>query len=293
MFRVVAVGRFDGVHIGHQCLLSYAKRLAKERDWSALAYTFPPNSPALLTLAAKIRLLRELVDEVEVVEWEKVQELSAEEFLEEELVRRLSARALVMGPDHRFGRGREGDARLAQGLSSRLGIEVHVLSPVEVSGEIVSSRRVRELLQSGEVEKAWEMLGRAPVLLGRHVVGVGLAKTLGFPTINLELDPTLVRPKDGVYLAWAFWAGGGGPGLFYHGKRRTFANLPPSTELHLLASPPASLPESFEVHLLKFLRPDMRFASAEMLGKRIQEDLKEAQKALDVLAPPRSILLGV
>ncbi|MCS7240185.1 MAG: adenylyltransferase/cytidyltransferase family protein [Candidatus Bipolaricaulota bacterium] len=293
MFRVVTVGRFDGVHLGHQRLLSYAKSLAEERGWCALAYTFPPEPPALLPLAAKVRLLKELVDEVEVVEWEKVRDLSAGEFLQKEVVGRLSGRALVMGPDHRFGRGREGDVSFARSFSQILGIEVHVISPVKVGNDIVSSRRVRELLQLGEVGKAVEILGRPPVLFGQRVAGAGLAKTLGFPTINLVLDPILARPKDGVYLAWTFWAGGDAPGLFYHGKRLTFPNLPPSAEIHLLSAPPNPLPEAFEVHLLKFLREDIRFPSPESLVKRISEDVVEAKNVLSALTPPRPILLGV
>lgn len=290
---MVAVGKFDGVHLGHQQLLSFARKAAADRGWSALAYTFPPDPPALLPLSAKVRLLRELVDEVEVAEWERVRGLSAQEFLQTELVGRLSARALVMGPDHRFGRGREGTPELAKRLGDELGLEVHVVSPAAADGEVISSQRIRELLASGEVERAATLLGRAPVLFGQPVSGAGLARTLGYPTLNLHLDPVLVRPRDGVYLAWAFWRGGAGPGLFYHGKRPTFPELPPSVELHLLSSPPALPPPDLEVHLLRFLRPDMCFPSKEALVQQISRDLAVAQGALGSLPRPRPIFFGL
>jgi riboflavin kinase/FMN adenylyltransferase len=286
VFRVVAVGRFDGVHLGHQRLLSFGRELAEKKGWSFLAYTFPPEPPALLPLPVKIRLLRQFASEVEVVEWEKVRNLSPQEFLEKEVLERLSGRALVMGMDHRFGRDRAGDPELAKKLGKELGLEIQVVPPLSLGGEIVSSRRIRELVSLGEVERAGELLGRPPVLFGRGIKGLGMGKTLGFPTINLELDPLLVRPREGIYMAWAFWPNGNGPALFYHGKRPTFPGLPPSTELHLLSPPPPALPEVLEVHLLRFLRADTRFPSAEALVQRIKQDVDEAKKALAMIRPP-------
>lgn len=289
---MIVVGRFDGVHLGHRHLLCAARKIAEERKWSLLSYTFPPEPPALLPLSAKLRLLQELADEVEVVPWEAVRELSAEDFLKKEVRDRLSGRALVMGPDHRFGRDREGDTRLAQKLGPRLGLLVHVVPPFSLGGEVVGSRRIRELISAGEVKKAWELLGRPPALFGHPIRGAGLATGLGFPTINLALDPLLLRPKDGVYLAWVFWGAGNAPGLFYHGKRPTFPELPPSSELHLLF--PLGTPPSFlEIHLLRFIRPDTRFPSKEALVERIQLDVEEARKMLREVAPPRPILVGV
>lgn len=288
--RVVVVGRFDGVHLGHRHLLREARRIAEDQGCSLLAYTFPPQPPALLPLALKERLLRELADEVEVVPWERVRDLRAEEFLREEVVKRLGGCAIVMGPGHRFGWGREADHNMARELGERLGLSVHVVEPFLVDGEAVSARRIREFLLQGEVERAMRFLGRPPVLLGRPVPGAGLARKLGFPTLNLGLDPVLLRPRDGVYLAWAFWPGGGGPGLFYHGKRPTFPGLPPSTELHLFSPPPPALEQQVEVHLLAFLRPDQAFPSPAALAERIAEDVARARELLSRMAPPKPLL---
>lgn len=287
--RVIVVGRFDGVHLGHGHLLSQARALAQARGCPLLAYTFPPEPPALLTLSLKVRLLRDWADEVEVVPLARVQELEAAEFLRTEIRGRLRGCALVMGPDHRFGRGRQAGPEQARKLGDELGLEVLVVEPLQLDGEVVSARRIRELLAQGEVDRAARFLGRPPVLVGRVVPGVGLARRLGFPTLNLELEPVLVRPADGVYVAWAFWPGGHSPGLFYHGKRPTFPTLPPSTEVHLFSPPPPAL-AGVEVHLLARLRPDQTFPSPQALVHQVEQDVEKARALLSGLTPPRPLL---
>lgn len=289
--RLVAVGRFDGVHLGHRHLLSEARRLAQERNLRLTAYTFPPRGPALLPLPAKRRLLADLCDEVIVRPWEEIQELSAEEFVREELVGRLGARGVVLGPDHRFGRGAAGDVELLRSLGQRLGFTVHVVEPLLALGDVISSRRIRRLVEEGEVEQAARLLGRPHALFGDRERGAGLAKELGFPTVNLRPWPGLVKPRAGVYVAWAHWRGGGGGGLFYIGERPTFPELPPSAELHLL-SPPTPEPEgALEVALLKYVRGDMRFADHRDLMAQIERDRATAEVVLRNSSPPSSILV--
>ncbi|MFN3346513.1 MAG: riboflavin biosynthesis protein RibF, partial [Candidatus Bipolaricaulaceae bacterium] len=135
---MIAVGRFDGVHLGHRHLLSQARAVAQAHGCPLLAYTFPPDPPALLPLSAKVRLLRELADEVEVAPFAQVRELRAEEFLRQEIQERLGGCALVMGPDHRFGRAREADPEQAKKLGEKLGLEVWVVEPFQLDGQVVS-----------------------------------------------------------------------------------------------------------------------------------------------------------
>ncbi len=290
--RVVAVGRFDGVHRGHRHLLAAARKLAKELGVSSCAYTFPPKGEALLPLAAKRRLLAELCDEVIVRPWEEVRHLTPEEFVEGELKGRVSAVGVVLGPDHRFGRGAAGDAELLSKLGSRLGLTVLVVTPLLEDGEPISSRRIRALIKEGRVEEAARLLGRPHLTVGQRVRGAGLAKELGYPTVNLELWPGLVEPRAGVYAAWAHWRGGNGPGLFYRGARGTFSELPPSTELHLL-SPPRPEPEGpVEVWLASFLRPDRTFPSERELVAAIQRDVAKARGILARLSPPQPLVVS-
>lgn len=287
MPRVVAVGRFDGVHLGHRYLFAEARRIG---GGPVVAYTFPPRGPSLLTLAAKTRLLRQLADEVVVAPWEEIEGLDPETFLRQELRARVGADAVVVGPDHRFGRGREGNLATLERLAPELGLSVHAVPPLEVEGAPVSSGRIRDLVQAGEVAGAARLLGRPPWLAGTPVRGAGLARTLGYPTVNLDLLPELVRPRPGVYAAWAHWPGGEGPCLFYLGSRPTFPDLPPSAEVHLLTPPAGEVAGPVEVHLLAFLRPDTWFPSPQALQAQIAADRARAEVALQGILPPGRLL---
>ncbi len=288
MLRVVAVGRFDGVHRGHQFLLGEARRLAK--GLPVAAYTFPPRGPSLLTLAAKERLLREHADEVVVARWEDVRGLGAEEFVRRELVERLEARAVVVGPDHRFGRGRGGDVTALRRLGGLLGLAVHVVDPLRLEGEVVSAARIRDLIAAGDVTEAAALLGRPVWVAGMPVPGARIGRRLGYPTVNLDLAPELVRPRAGVYAAWAQWRDGEGKALFYIGARPTFPALPPSAEIHLFAPPPGEVEGPVEVHLIRFIRPDIQFAGVELLVEQISRDRETGGRILGETAAPARLL---
>ncbi|MCX7750088.1 MAG: adenylyltransferase/cytidyltransferase family protein [Candidatus Bipolaricaulota bacterium] len=288
MARVVAVGRFDGVHLGHQHLLREARRFGD--GGPVIAYTFPPRGPSLLTLAAKVRLLQDLADEVVVAPWEEIEGLEPEEFVRRELVGRVGAEAVAVGPDHRFGKGRTGDLRTLERLARELGVAVHPIPALRRGGAPVSAARIRDLIGAGEVEAAGRLLGRPSWLAGQPVRGAGLARSLGYPTVNLELFPELVRPRAGVYAAWAHWPGGEGKALFYLGDRPTFPGLPPSVEVHLLTPPEGAVAGPVEVHLLAFLRPDRRFPSPAALAAQIGEDRARAEEVLAGQTPPGRLL---
>ncbi len=288
----VAVGRFDGVHLGHQHLLAHARAVAQKLGLKLVAYTFPPRGPSLLTLPAKERLLRALVDEVVVADWPGIQGLSAEEFVRTELVERLGARAVVVGPNHRFGRGREGDVALLQQLGCALGFQVQVVATLEHNGQTVSAGWIRQLVQEGQVREARALLGRPPWLAGQPVRGLGLARQLGFPTVNLELFPELLRPREGVYAAWALWPHHAEGALFYLGQRPTMG-LAASAEVHLLTPPAGEVHGPVEVYLLAFLRPDERFSSVQALVRAIEGDKRRAWpvlKAAQAQGLPPSLL---
>ncbi len=287
MPRVVAVGRFDGVHLGHRYLLAEGRRI---RGSPVVAYTFPPRGPSLLTLEAKTRLLRQLADEVVLARWEEIEDLDPETFLRQELRGRVGADAVLVGPDHRFGRGREGDLATLKRLAPKWGLSVHAVPPLAMDGAPVSSGRIRDLVRAGEVEGAARLLGRPPWLAGTPVRGAGLARTLGYPTVNLDLLPELVRPRNGVYAAWAHWPDGEGPCLFYLGSRPTFPDLPPSAEVHLLTPPAGEVAGTVEVHLLAFLRPDARFPTPQALQAQIAADRARAEAILQGIRPPDRLL---
>lgn len=255
-----------------------------------VAYTFPPRGPSLLTLQAKVHLLREHADEVVVASWERVGDLSPAAFVRDELVGRLGAVAVVAGPDHRFGRDRAGDVAVLQGLAPALGLAVYVVAPLRWGDDVISAGRIRDLIAEGEVEKAARLLGRPVWLAGSPTPGMRLGRRLGYPTVNLALAPELVRPRRGVYAAWVQWPQGEDKALFYIGDRPTFPGLPPSAEVHLFTPPQGPLAGPVEVHLMAFLRPDQRFPSEAALVHQIGEDRRHGERILAGAASPSRLL---
>ncbi len=244
----------------------------------------------MLTLDAKVRLLRSQADEVVVVPWERVQHLDAGDFLRDELVGRLGACAVVVGPDHRFGRDRAGDLTTLHRLAGPLGLSVYAVEPFRVGGAAVSAARIRELIAIGDVAAAAPLLGRPAWLVGEPTTGMGLARRLGYPTVNLDLAPNLVRPRPGVYAGWAQWSLGEGKALFYIGERPTFPGLPPSAEVHLLTPPQGEVRGPVEVHLIHFLRPDQRFADEQHLIQQIARDRVQGEGILEGTVAPARLL---
>ncbi len=289
--RVVAVGRFDGVHRGHQALLARGRELAQASHAQLAAYTFPSTAPCLLTTEAKRRVLAHHVDEVIVSPWDAVRDISPGDFLKLELVERLHARTVVMGTDHRFGRNRQGDVHYARALASQLNIEVEVVPSLHMKGSPISARWIRQCLQRGEVVEATALLSRPPALLGTPVSGTGLARKLGHPTVNLELDRKLLRPARGVYAAWVHHPSGNAPSLFYIGDRPTFPGLSPSAEVHLLEAPSSALRPPIEVHLIAFLREDRTFSDVDALTAQIGHDHDAAREILGKTPLPQPVLL--
>lgn len=288
MFRVIVVGKFDGIHLAHRALLREGRRLSQILGASFMVFTFPLKKDALIPNEVRYELLREHADEVEVVSLEGIAELPPEDFLEL-LSREYGAKAIVMGPGHRFGKGRSGDPDLARRWGKEKGVTVRVLRPLLCQGRPISSRHIREALREGRIGEAALSLGHHPALYGTRTEGVRLGRALGFPTVNLELPRELLRPKEGVYVAYAFWEGGHGRGLFYLGRRPTFPDLPPSAEIHFL-DPPGRDPEGMiEVQLLEYLRGDIRFPSADALKKQIKADISRAEGIFEETLIPRPL----
>lgn len=288
MRRIVAVGKFDGVHLGHRALLREGRRWARESGARFTVFTFPLERGALLPLEVRLGLLKGFADEVVVEDLDRLRRLPAERFLEM-LRADYGLRGLIMGPGHRFGRDRRGTPDLARAWGRERGVEVRVLRPFLCQGKPVSARHIREHLSRGEVREASLLLGRYPVILGERVGGAGLGRRLGYPTVNLGLSPEQLRPRAGVYLAWAFWEGGGGPGLFYLGDRPTFPQLPPAAEIHLFGAPEPEPRGRLEVHLMAFLREDRRFPTEEALVEQIGRDVARGRELLGRFPVPEPL----
>lgn len=293
---VIAVGTFDGVHLGHQAILRACREMAEAGGGQAAALTFEPHPrrvlepgsalPLLTPLAQRVALLRRHgADLVAVMRFDRtLASMEPEAFVDSVLRGRLGAKGVVVGFNFTFGRGRRGDARMLRELGERAGLPVRVVPPVRVSGQVVSSSAVRRLLEEGRAGEARELLGRPYRLEGTVVRGEGRGRTLGFPTANVATDPLQLLPADGVYVALL----DGMAAVAVVGTRPTFGAGPRCLEVHVLGEPGPLYGREVAVDLLEWLRPVARFPDARALAAQIEADRRAAAEYLSAsrVGPP-------
>jgi riboflavin kinase/FMN adenylyltransferase len=301
----VAVGNFDGVHRGHQALVSRAVAAAAAGDGAAVVLTFDPHParvissrpapPALMTLDQKSSALSRLgVQALAVLPFTpEVAAAPPAEFAERVLHRALGAVAVVVGDNFRFGRGRAGDVAAMRELGNALGFRVLDVPPVLVDGERVSSSRIREALARGDARVAARLLGRPHWVEGRVVTGDGRGRTIGVPTANVQTGGEML-PALGVYAAWC-WPEGTFPAIpavVNVGRRPTFGGGDVSVEAHLLDFDGDLYGRSAALGFVAQLRPEKAFSGADALVAQIREDIRAARAVLDG-PPPASPLDGL
>jgi len=285
----VALGVFDGVHLAHRAILATAVRGARAADVSALACTFdrhpaevlhPDRAPAVITtLEERLGLIAETgVDATIVLSFTR--ELAAiepEAFVKDMLLARLRAREIVVGFNHRFGRGARGDARLLEAMAEPCGFQAHVIPPMEIDGVAVSSTEIRSALQRGEVTRAARFLGRPYAIAGSITAGAGRGRTLGFPTANVASDRPLLVPR-GVYLGRMSVDGRPRLAVVNIGVRPTFGETSLAIEAHLLNFSGDLYGRAVRLEFLERLRDEMRFGSVEELKAQIQRDIEAVRE---------------
>ncbi len=286
----VALGNFDGVHLGHRRALAALRSHAESRDLEPVALTFDPHPRhyfavpeqcALLTLPGeKDALIASLgVTPVTLCFDAGLAAMTAERFIAEVLLDRLRGRAFFLGPNHRFGKNALGDADLLRRTTEiapgKSPAGVHEVDPVIQDGDVVSSSAIRKLLGEGNVEGAARLLGRPYSLAGTVAGGSGRGRLLGFPTANLDLDPRKILPAFGVYGGIATLEGAPHPAVANLGMRPTFGGTAPSVEVHVLDWEGDLYGKPFEFGILRRLRPERRFPSPEALREQIRADVEE------------------
>ena len=273
----VAIGVFDGVHLGHQALLRRLCREARAREALPLVFTFsetPKNAQTLSGEAERMELFASLgIPGVFVADFASLREFSCEEFVENYLRLRMDCRAVVIGSDFRFGRGRVGDSDTMRALFGR---DVFVLPQVRLDGQTVSSTEIRRRILSGDLAGAESMLGHPYGFLLPVSRGQRLGRKLGFPTINQIPTRDRLLPPFGVYASAVRIGEVSYRGVTNVGVKPTVAaHEAPLLETHLLGYTGGELyGETVRVSLLRMLREERRFSSVDALREQVEADIR-------------------
>ena len=297
--RLVVIGNFDGVHLGHQSVLVSARARAQADGLALCVLTFDPHPaavlsgktrPVLTTTSRKAKILREAFPDLEVVVQHfdlDLAALSPREFVRRILVDQLHARVILVGENFRFGKNRAGDLSTLRELGSEFGFEARS-EPLRGDAQgTYSSTRVRELLSSGNVAGASQLLGRPHWVSGKVIRGDQRGRTLGFPTANLQEVPQTL-PAEGVYAVEVSLVEGTeesalGRGVAHLGARPS-VERPPSFEVHLLDQEIDLYGKTLGVTFVERIRAVERFADLDALKQQIAQDIQMARAVLNSAA---------
>lgn len=291
----VAVGNFDGVHVGHAAIVGRLREAAERHRVPAVVLTFDPHPASILrpeqaplpltTPARRAELLLALgVNAVCVQPADAaLMALEAEAFYAGVLRGRFAARAVVEGQDFRFGARRRGDVAMLAALCGRDGVDLDVVPPVVIDGEAVSSSRIRTLVATGRVAEAHTLMTAPYRLTGAVVVGARRGGTIGFPTANLAGIATLL-PALGVYAAVAHVDGVAVPAAVHVGPNVTFGETSVSVEAHLIGFAGDLYGRPLDVDFLDRVRDTRRFSSVEDLKAQLADDVAAARRIVAAAA---------
>ena len=287
---VIALGFFDGVHVGHRALLRRAKEEAKELGLGFTVFTFFSESPGLkagegrlYSTEEKCELLAALgVDCAIVASFEELSGLSAEEFVKDVLVSRLSCRVAVTGEDFRFGKGASGDTDELSRLMTVCGGRAIRVSDEKIDGSKISTSMIKEMLSSGNVRGARELLGEPYHIDAKVEHGRGVGRTLGIPTVNNSLPTGNDFIAKGVYLSLVKIDGRSYTGLTNIGTCPTFEERPTHAETFILDFSGEIYEKKIRIYLIDYIREERRFSSERELALEIEKNVAFARGYRDL-----------
>ena len=287
----LAIGVFDGVHRGHQAVISTSADHARVANGTPVVVTFDPHpekvlrpqaAPHLLSATKhKIALIRALgVEHLLIITFDKqFAATEPEDFVAQLVNHSKPLREICVGHEWSFGKNRRGNLDLLKGLGAKSSFDVVGIPPVKINGAVVSSTAIRQAVEKGDLAKAAEMLGREYTILGTVTHGDNLGKKIGFPTANLSAHSEQF-PPNGVYAAKAWVDGELYRGVINLGVRPTVSGGKAERvlEIYLFDFNRDIYGHDVEVHFLKFLRPEKKFENLDALVQQIRQDVQQARE---------------
>ena len=289
----VALGCFDGVHIGHTEIIKNMVKEAKINDLCPIVWSFqaPPksffsNEPAIITpLPQKRKLIRELGAEILISTSfnEKIASLTPKEFFDNILIGCLRAKHVFCGFNYRFGKDGAGDVNLLSELCKSHKIKLTVFDEIKIDSVLVSSSAVRSYLLSGDIESAQRMLGKSYVLREKIKDGQHLGRTLGFPTVNQSIPENCLPIRNGVYLTRVKFLRKTRYGITNVGMRPTVNGKERVAETNIFNFEGSLYGRYVTVEFLKFIRAERKFSSVEELSAQVQKDIQTAKELISII----------
>ena len=286
---VVTLGMFDGAHIGHQSILKKLNTIAQNIDGESVLITFNPHPRMVLQPNCDLKFLNTLQEKEEILRQFELEHLiiqeftkdfsqvTSVEFVKKLLVDKIKIDTLVIGYDHHFGKNREGNFEQLQVLSKEFGFNLIQLEAIEENDVAVSSTKIRNALNEGNIEYANKALNYNYPLSGKVVHGDKIGRTLGFPTANLEVDPNKLIPKDGVYAVDVFVDDTKYLGLLSIGFRETVTNSREHrVEVNILNFDQDIYGKTIKLEFLGRLRDEKKFNSLDELISAMNQDTENA-----------------
>ncbi|MGV8945361.1 MAG: bifunctional riboflavin kinase/FAD synthetase [Lutibacter sp.] len=289
----VTIGTFDGVHVGHQKVLSNLIQGAKKNNATSVLLTFFPHPRMVLQRNTAIKLINTIDERIKLLEktgldivviqkfTEGFAEQTSLDFVKNVLVNSLKISNLIIGYDHRFGKNREGNFEQLTTYGKTFGFDVNKISQQEIDHIAISSTKIRKAIELGNIEEANRYLGYAFMLTGEIVKGKHLGKKIGFPTANLHIKETYkLLPKTGSYIVKSELENETVYGMMNIGFRPTVKGKNQTIEVHFFDFNKDLYGKKIQVEVLKFLREEQKFDSVEDLKNQLQKDKEKSLKTI-------------
>lgn len=280
----LALGYFDGVHLGHQAVIKNAVNYAKQNSGKSAVITFKDHPCCffhgvcpkyILTREYREKFIADLgVDYLYELDFEKLAGLSAEEYLENILIKHFSPKSISTGFNHNFGHNKTGDVKFLEQESIKYNYKYFALPPQKYDGEVISSTKIRKLLSDGQIDTANKMLGRNFIIEGTVIKGRQIGRTIGFRTANILYPLELIDIPFGVYSVLVNYASQTYQGIANFGVRPTVNGHGALLEVHILDFERDIYGEVLEVKFIKMLRTERKFDSLDSLKQQISRDIK-------------------
>ena len=293
---ILTIGTFDGVHLGHQKVLERLTNSAKENNLESTVLTFFPHPRTILNPNKPLKLINSVKERTELLNRSKVDnliihpfdknfsELDPEKYVVEILVKKLKAKIILIGYDHKFGKNRTADITDLKIYGKKYGFKVIEIKAKEISNIAISSTKIRKAISEGNISTAKKYLGYDFSLSGKIVHGKSIGRTLGFPTANIEVkEEYKLLPKNGVYLIQSVINHNKYFGMMNIGIKPTIKESSKTIEVNFFDFEGDLYDKNIEVNIKKFIRDEIKFDSLELLKSQILKDKINCNSIIDII----------